>query len=433
MNVISLFSLAKRNLFRHWKHQIQVCFGIFLSVLIVMSVLLFIFFIRLRINQSIDSDAPCFLTYDNENGKLFSSEVSSEAEKIPGVNCALSYADYLLIYDIFQANPDLGIPVDLSFSNLSLQIGPKCYQYSASQQIEEQYDLTDFVQAYQIDDRISHFSDYASLYCETPFLYGRDLQSSDEILIPQQYLLLYGVPETEYAACIGQTLTLYAEREELALPQQYRICGIIREECFEGFPCSLVVKYDASRLSEFAMLNVYMLKYDMKQVEEVKRTLNEKLNQQGRVCGDYELIYTLQKQSGFVRRVLLVVAIIVALAVMLYLIVYIFFYIEQNKHYNALLLSVGMNARQIGLLNALEIMLNSSVATALGVTMGYFISYQIDCILNQDLCVIEWNGKLLCFAILVSSPIVTGLLSALIAMYTISCCRKIEPQKLFQE
>ena len=59
-------------------------------------------------------------------------------------------------------------------------------------------------------------NDYLNLYYNEAFLYGSTGINDGDVIIPEQYLILYGIPESEYESFIGKSLSI-----ELKFPKNY--------------------------------------------------------------------------------------------------------------------------------------------------------------------------------------------------------------------
>ncbi|MBP5362376.1 MAG: ABC transporter permease [Ruminococcus sp.] len=430
MSCSVLFSLAIKNIRRHFRHNLQVFFGIFLSVTLVMTAVVFVFFIRSHIADEYPDNKICFIKYYNENMTSMADRCD-DASKVEGVCCVMRAIDYT-IFDFY--NRQNKVTEDLSFENEILEIGDKKYKYSSSEAFKDEYRLNYGLEVSQIDNSVSDFSDYLYSYYDEPFLFGSDCINDNDIIIPEQYLMVYGVPESEYENCIGQPLTVrFSRTGNSSLIRKYNICGIVKKECYDGFPASMIIKKHGKHNSTWDMVYVYIKKYESKKFESEKNALDHQFGVKGDICLAYEKLNFLQKQSDFVGHILLLVISCVAAAVIFYMIVYMFFYIEQQQKYSAILLSLGMNAKKIALLNMTEVGISSFIATKCGIWCSYFVSLKADRLINEDTVLVTWDWNVLLYAHLTAIPVFVVLFAAIIGGYTYYKTSHLSPCSLFQE
>lgn len=430
MSFSVLFSLALKNIHRHFKHHLQVLLGIFLSVTFVMTTVIFVFFIRSHIKNEYPDNKICFITYYNDDNSSLVSKCDG-AKKIKDVCCVIRTLNYMILdFENNQGN----VMEDMAFENEILEIGDKTYKYSSSESFREEYKLNFGLEFAQIDNNISDFSEYLYSFYDEPFMYGGECEKSTDILVPEQYLILFGVPENEYENCIGKKLSVkFLQTDNYSLIRNYNISGIIKKECFDGFPVSMIIRTQEKYYSDWDIVYVYAKEYDLKRFESIKNELDNEFGVTGDICLAYEKLNFLQKQSNFVEHILLLVVICVVAAVILYLLIYMFFYTEQNQKYSAILLSLGLNSKKIALLSTLEVGISSFIATICGIWCSYFISLNVDKIINEDIELITWNWNILIYAHLIAIIVFVLLFSVIIGNYTYYKTSHISPCNLFQE
>lgn len=430
MSFFVLFSLALKNIHRHFKHHLQVLLGIFLSVTFFMTTVIFVFFIQSHIKDEYPDNKICFIKYYNEDNSSLASKCDG-AKKIKDVCCIIRTLNYMIL----NIEDNQGNNMEsMEFENEILEIGDNIYKYSSSESFREEYKLNYGLEVAQIDDSISDFSDYLYNFYDEPFICGGECEKSTDILVPEQYLILFGVPENEYENCIGKNLSVkFSRTDNYSLIRNYNISGIIKKECFDGFPVSMIIKTQENYYSDWDIIYVYTKKYDLKQFEKLKNALDHQFGVIGNICLSYEKLNFLQKQSNFVEHILLLVIICVVAAVILYLLIYMFFYIEQNQKYSAILLSLGLNSKKVALLNMIEVGISSFIATICGIWCSYFISLNVDKVINEDIELITWNWNILIYAHFIAIIVFVLLFSVIIGGYTYYKTSHISPRNLFQE
>ena len=323
---------------------------------------------------------------------------------------------------------------DMAFENEILEIGNKEYKYSSSDAFKEEYKLNYGLEVCQIDNSISDFSDYLYSFYDEPFVCGNNCENANDIMIPEQYLIMFGVPESEYPYCINKNISVkFPTAGNYSLIRNFNICGVIKKECFDGFPVSMIINKQEKYYSEWDNVYVYVKKYEQKNFESIKNTLDDQFGVIGNICKAYEKLHFLQKQSNFVGHILLLVIICVVLAIIFYLVIYMFFYIEQNQKYSAILLSLGLNSKKIALLNMIEVGINSFLATICGIWCSYYMSLKVDRMINEDIGLITWNWNVLINSHLIAVLIFVFLFSIIIGGYTYYKTSHISPSNLFQE
>ncbi len=430
MKFSALFSLALKNIRRHIKHHMQVFLGIFLSVTFVMTTVIFVFFIRSHIADEYPDNQICFIKYYNEDMSSLADKCK-DAQEIEDVSCIIRVLDYFML-DI-DNNQNI-VMEDMAFENEILEIGNKEYKYSSSDAFKEEYKLNYGLEVCQIDNSISDFSDYLYSFYDEPFVCGNNCENANDIMIPEQYLIMFGVPESEYPYCINKNISVkFLTAGNYSLIRNFNICGVIKKECFDGFPVSMIINKQEKYYSEWDNVYVYVKKYEQKNFESIKNTLDNQFGVIGNICKAYEKLHFLQKQSNFVGHILLLVIICVVLAIIFYLVIYMFFYIEQNQKYSAILLSLGLNSKKIALLNMIEVGINTFLATICGIWCSYYMSLKVDRMINEDIGLITWNWNVLINAHLIAVLIFVFLFSIIIGGYTYYKTSHISPSNLFQE
>ena len=430
MRMSALFSLALKNIRHHLKHHLQVFLGIFLSVTFVMTTVIFIFFIHTHIANEYPDNKICFIKYYNDDMSSLADKCE-DVQKINDVCCVIRTIDYsILDLDNMQNNA----MEDMAFKNEILEIGNKEYKYSSSDAFKDEYKLNYGLEVSQIDNNISAFSDYLYSYYDDPFVCGNDCEKANDVLIPEQYLIMFGVPEDEYQNCIDQNFSVkFSATDNYSLVRNFNISGIIKKECFDGFPVSLIINKQANYYSDWDIVYVYVNKYQPKRFERIKSTLDDQFGVIGNICIAYEKLNFLQKQSNFVGHILLLVITCVVAAVIFYLLINVFFYIEQNQKYIAILLSLGMNSKKVSLLNMIEVGVSSFLSTILVIWCAYIISFNVDKIINSDIELVTWNWNILIIAHLIAILCFVLFFSAAIGLYTYYKASNISPCNLFQE
>lgn len=432
MKMSNLLSIALKNLRRHRKHHIQVFFGVFLSVFCIMTVVLYSMFLNKHINTTIPDNLNCYLTYHSDDTSNNYKEECESATVIKGVGAVLGLTDLSLYSMNMNSNNDM--PYDFTFDNEILNISGKQYSYSHSDMLQDEYGIFSGIELFRINPDIFDLNDYLNLYYNEAFLYGSTGINDGDVIIPEQYLILYGIPESEYESFIGKSLSI-----ELKFPKnytatpEYRICGIIKQECYNSFPVSLIVSSDMTDSSTYSLTYVYFENFENDLFNSAKKELDQIFNNKGNICSDYENIITLHKQISFANHVLLIIVLILSMSFLLHLIIYLFFYINRNEMYMALLLSLGMNSKNITMLNVIEITMNSLFSSICGVLCSYLLSFNIDKYINSDKMVIMWDAKLLLIALLITVPVVIILMALISGCYVYRQCRYMSPEQLFNK
>lgn len=94
---------------------------------------------------------------------------------------------------------------------------------------------------------------------------------------------------------------------------------------------------------------------------------------------------------------------------------------------------VGMNSKNITMLNVIEITMNSLFSSICGVLCSYLLSFNIDKYINSDKMVIMWDAKLLLIALLITVPVVIILMALISGCYVYRQCRYMSPEQLFNK
>ena len=412
MNVVSILFLAIKNIKKHRKHFLQLFLGIFLSVSFFMTAVIFSIFINSHINDEYPENKLCFLKYYDDDNMIMIRGACKEAVKEKDVKCTLRLMECLAL----KKTEKQRMALDLSFDNEILEIDGNDYKYSG---LSEDFTLNNGVSIVQIDNTISDFSEFLYSFYDDPFICGSDCKSMNDILIPEQYLEAYAIPQEQYNQLIGKKLSIKLNvPKNYSISSKYTICGIIKKECFSDIPISMITQINDQYFINSDIAYIFFDSYQHKKFEKDKKKLDSSFGIKGSICRAYEKIDFLDRQANFTRHVLMMIVAMLAFAVIFHLSVYIFFYSEQNRKYNFLLYSLGMSPKKIAVLSFMEMVLNTALAALSGVILSYVISFYADKIINNDTALVACRWDTLVILILIVVPLITVILSLATAVYT---------------
>lgn len=226
---------------------------------------------------------------------------------------------------------------------------------------------------------------------DAPMLvFGEFPTDEGQIIIPEEVLRLYGIPQDKWEGLIGSSMSFSLAFEELveeyAISHNYdpnpivfegEISGILSSDTYSIYSRNSVKIYQMMNLSPDQSLVVKVFLKDYSCYDEVSGFLFSEYGIEGNVGSFFEVCNYLDKQIGFADSVFSIVIVAFGLAVFMCFVLLYTYYFEENSRYLGTLKAIGYKPSAIVRICSYEIIVEIVIAGILSYVVSIFSIYKI--------------------------------------------------------
>ena len=390
MNVITL---ALRDIRYNFRTYIPVFFSVFFSVGIISAIICYSGIIDRQISSKLKTDEPCVMIITNNNININRLGAVKEILKDDPLieEMGLYYSDsavYFVPPVFYEVNP--GAVIDSSYESAEAVIDGIKYKFDNSRK----YAAADFITITAADME-------NQLLDEDDMLCGNMLTEEKQILLPQQYLAMFGIKAEEYENLIGKSFSLYvsSEKRKISVINEFKIAGVIDKDYFgeNGF-ISPFIPYITPKYKECfgnIVLNAVVAEYDIEKVRSLKTKLENSEAVNVSFNREYEEIDFYYSQKEFVYKIISLIALFFTSAIALHLIVYMFFSSQQTVKMSKMLIAMGLTENEVCIFRSLENTITAAIAAVSGTVIFSIIACKAFAYINyyavSDAVIIDYG------------------------------------------
>lgn len=383
MNNMKLTALVFKDLKYNFKKFIPVFFSVFFSVGMIAAIICYSSIIDHYISSKLKTDKPCILTIQNRNENMnILGNVSEQLKNDPMIK------DMNLYY---MVNIPSLIPVPVLRNADYCVYGNYEYSTAVIDKTEYSFDNWEKYTSWDCIELISTDIEYQVIDKEN-ILCGNVLTSENQIVLPEQYLLMLGIKAEEYEQLIGKSFSLYITVGTKKFPviKEFIISGIIDREYFgeDDHFLPAYIPYTAPRYREDfinIILDAVISEYDVEKVRSFKAELENSNPVDTSLNSEYWEIDFYYSQREFVYKIISLIAIFFAVATALHLIVYMLFSAQQTVKMSKMLIAMGLTENQVCIFRGIENAVTALLGTVSGAVIYSIIACKVFEFINSDI------------------------------------------------
>lgn len=381
MNIIAM---ALRDIKRNYRTYIFVFFSIFFSTGMVIAIIYYSGIIDSQIKTKLQAEEPCILKITcNASSSSKIKDITSTLNEDPFIEKTKLYYSDSAIYFIPPAvyNANSKFIIDCSYQTAEAIIDNTTYKFNYF----DKYTSVDWINIISstIDNQVITNDD---LIC------GSVLTNEKQIILPQQYLDMFGIEKENYFNLIGKNFSLYlsAEKRKIPVIKSFTIVGITSNQYYDDNNIvSPIIPYISPYYKDSisnVVIEAVVRKYDNKKINEIESTIKDKgfnidLNKR------YAEIDFFYKQKEFLDKIIWLIVCFFSTAIIFHLTIYMAFSAQQMAKASYMLIAMGMTPNEVILFRCLENSLVTIAASLLGTVIYSIFAYQIFVFVNPDVTI----------------------------------------------
>lgn len=371
--------LALRNVVKHKRTYFPVFFCLFFVVGLSVSILYYSDTICYNIKKQLVSEKKCTINICSNSNELSSLrnaliEIKANSFISDIISGCQMPANEVLLLDNYYKKLDITPVSDFLDSYFVIDGIKYCLENS------QKYTQAMGVEICYIDYSIM----YDNNLIKNNIIVGDTINSTNQIVIPEQYLKMLGFCEYDYENLIGKRISVYIssypDYNSLLLLENYTIVGILSENYYtNSYLLSLIVSIDDLKKKEgiyTVYTDVCVEKYDYEKCKEIVDAINKFGLNDVSFSDPYDKIDYLYKQYYFINNIIIIVSFYIFTAVILYLIIFLVFSMNQSIQMSYTYISLGIEPNKIVAMRVLENAIVAIIASIIAIPLFCLVSHQ---------------------------------------------------------